>query len=192
MLNDITLFIKTFERPKSLKRLLKSIHCYYPEISILIVDDSKTQIKESELLSIHTNLQYYHVDYDVGLSKGRNIGLSKIETKFFVLLDDDFYFTKNTDLIKLVSVIDNNDFDMVGFDFYDYGFCKRNFQGTYSIENNMLIRSIGDSKCLEKGYRMYDFILNCFFARTSFFKDNQWDEQSKIGCEHDNFLLNIK
>ncbi|WP_392340468.1 glycosyltransferase family 2 protein [Moritella marina] len=116
----------------------------------------------------------------------------KLKQKYFVLLDDDFFFTKKTNLEELQRVIECNDFDMVGFDFFDYGFCKRNFQGLYEIKGETLISKIGMSRDKINGYKQYDYILNCFIGRTDFFKVNGWDEKIKIGSEHDDFFLNIK
>lgn len=41
------------------------------------------------------NLQYFDLEKDCGLSAGRNFLLNKVQTKYFVLADDDFVFDKN-------------------------------------------------------------------------------------------------
>jgi glycosyltransferase involved in cell wall biosynthesis len=192
MLNNITLLIKTFERPKSVKKLLRSITNLYSTVKVIIVDDSKVAMSEEDLLAIHCNLKYFHVGYDVGLSKGRNIGVSKVDTDYFVLLDDDFFFTKDTNLTKLLSYIQNHTLDMVGFDFFDYGYCKRNFQGVYSVVDGTLNRVINKHKYSLDDVKFYDFILNCFIGRTDFFNTHKWDEEIKIGSEHDDFFYNLK
>ena len=190
-MENITLLIKTFERMKSLEKLVKSIDRYYKDIQIIVIDDSKSEIDVNILTDIHLNLEYYYIGYDLGLSAGRNIGISKIKTEYFILLDDDFYFTEKTNLEILYMTIDKNNFDMVGFDFYDFGYSKRNFRGTYKIEDKILTRDVNNIKETLYGYPMYDFILNCFIGRTSFFRINKWDDKIKIGFEHDDFFINI-
>ena len=46
MEKNLTIVIKTFERKKSLKRLLNSLEKYYKNIKIIIADDSKKVIKK--------------------------------------------------------------------------------------------------------------------------------------------------
>lgn len=45
MPDDVTIFIKTFERPAALTRLLNSIEDRYPECSTLIPDDSLRELR---------------------------------------------------------------------------------------------------------------------------------------------------
>src|SRR5687767_3502717 len=40
-LADVTAVVKTFERPRLLRRLLLSIRRMYPRLAIIVVDDSK-------------------------------------------------------------------------------------------------------------------------------------------------------
>lgn len=192
MLNDVTFFIKTFERPSALYRLIKTICKYYENPIILIVDDSKFPLCPDSFKKFCCRLTYHYAGYDVGLSKGRNIGIDLIDTKYFLLLDDDFFFTNKTKVEVLYGLIEKHHFDILGFDFYDYGICKRNFQGVYSQSDAVLTSHIGLSSGNIQGIELYDFVLNCFIGNTAFFKLNQWDEYIKIGSEHDDFFFGIK
>ena len=49
MLSDITILIKTFERPEYLDRLIKSIKLYYPNIKIIVADDSRNPIVRNDV-----------------------------------------------------------------------------------------------------------------------------------------------
>ncbi len=92
-LDNVTAIIKTFERPAKLKRLVKSIKRLYPNLKIIVVDDSKVP---SKLEGVHT----ITMPFDSGVSAGRNAGLEAASTKYMLCLDDDFVFNRNTDLLQ--------------------------------------------------------------------------------------------
>ena len=105
-LTDITLLVKTFERPDSLMRLMRSIRRFYPTIQVLIVDDSRCPLQ----IPGETILQ---MDFDSGISAGRNAGLKCVQTPFFVLLDDDYEFFEKTSIHKLVAPVRSGCYDIV-------------------------------------------------------------------------------
>lgn len=51
-------------------------------------------------------MQYYNLEKDCGLSAGRNFLLNKIQTKYFVLADDDFVFDQKTNLERAVQILE--------------------------------------------------------------------------------------
>lgn len=115
MLDDVTLIIKTFERPKALDRLLGSIAEKYPECPVLIADDSQSPYRD-EMLRKHGGLieEYITLPFDSGLSFGRNELLERVRTKFFVLNDDDFVYGPQTDLGWMRSQLDSTDLELLG------------------------------------------------------------------------------
>ena len=48
---SVTAVVKTFERPKEFKRLIKSIRQFYPDMHIIVVDDSR---KPGEIYGVAT------------------------------------------------------------------------------------------------------------------------------------------
>ena len=122
MEKETTILIKTFERPKNLSRLLVSIFKYYKDIAVIVVDDGKDrEINKNKITSRFKNkkITYLTLPYDSGLGAGRNAGLEKVETKYFVLCDDDFVFDKRTDLVKMRKIIEKNKFDLVSGVLYE-------------------------------------------------------------------------
>src|SRR3990167_8820718 len=105
-MNDITFIVSTFERVDCLKNLIKSIKKYYPDVPIFVADDSE---EKSEIQGV----EYYRLEFDSGLCIKRNFLLSKVKTKYFLLLDDDFIFTEDTRIEELVRVAELG-FDIVG------------------------------------------------------------------------------
>ena len=78
-MEKISIVIKTFERKKALERLLDSIEKYYPNIPIIIVDDSKNNYSKYILKKFkRLNIKYIVEDFDIGLSKGRNILINNV------------------------------------------------------------------------------------------------------------------
>lgn len=61
--SDITIIIKTFERPEALKASYLSIRTFYPSAPIIIVDDSRrameTGIFDSRTTYLKTNFNIY-------------------------------------------------------------------------------------------------------------------------------------
>ena len=77
---DLTIIIKTFERPHAVKRLFDSIRIFYSDLPIIIADDSRNPITSLGDAKIIT------LPYNVGLSKGRNSLIDIVQTKYFLLL----------------------------------------------------------------------------------------------------------
>lgn len=94
-LDDLTVLIKTFERPWVVRRLVESIRRLYPALAIVVVDDSRRPSRIEGTVTVE-------LPFDSGLSAGRNAGLARIDTPFFVLCDDDFVFFRGTRLVPLV------------------------------------------------------------------------------------------
>lgn len=184
---EVTFLIKTFERPGCLLTLLNSINKYYPGIDIVIVDDSKNPIK------IHQpNIKYIELPFNSGLSKGRNIGIKNVDTKYVVVLDDDFEFTKQTKIDILYDYIKNTDLDIVGGKVWSLN--KKNFHefcGNIDICNNIITHTKKLHK-KEKNLHYCDVILNFFIAKTDDLLKYTWDDDLKIVGEHLDFFLTIK
>ncbi|KAG8566460.1 hypothetical protein GDO81_013260 [Engystomops pustulosus] len=52
--------------------------------------------------------------YIQGWFAGRNLALSQVTTKYFLWVDDDFLFTNDTKIEKLLDVLEATDLDLVG------------------------------------------------------------------------------
>ncbi|MBR8831089.1 MAG: glycosyltransferase family 2 protein [Chlorogloea purpurea SAG 13.99] len=194
MEDNVTIIIKTFERPNCLMRLVKSIRKYYKKIAILVVDDSKSPI--SPLPEEITG--YYHLPFDSGLSYGRNFALEKIETKYFLLCDDDMIFTEDTDLEKIYSVLEKGVFDIVSCHMVDH-IRNTNFRlginrwgGNMEIKNGKYIHTYGKPRFYKDDLPVYDIVLNFFMASKEKIGLKAWDENIKIGYEHSDFFLQAK
>jgi hypothetical protein len=61
----VTAIVKTFERPRSLHRLVRSLHAHYPGLRVLVGDDSMTPYPRSDV-------EYVRLPVDIGVAAGRN------------------------------------------------------------------------------------------------------------------------
>lgn len=151
--NKVTLSIKTFQRPKCVQKLVKSIRKHYPSIRIIVVDDSKNP----ELID---GIDHYTMPFYSGSSAGRNLGLSKVTTEYVVTLDDDFLFTATTKLEEWAKILDNTNIDLVSGNVD-----SRRFEGLIDLSNRKC-RLIQGSRGVEGGLKLYDVVLQFWMGRT--------------------------
>ncbi|XP_077986171.1 beta-1,4 N-acetylgalactosaminyltransferase 1-like [Glandiceps talaboti] len=170
----VTIITKTFERYGSVKTLISSIHKFYPNMAIIVADDSEFP----EKISI-PNVKHYIMPFAEGWFAGRNLALSQVRTKYFVWVDDDFVFTNGTHLENFLEKFKhpNLTIDVVGGTFGDANgkrqmstncFGCRTLEVTNNYENDN-----GDCLVLKnnKKYHAVKEFPECFFAdgTTNFF-----------------------
>lgn len=141
---DLSIIIKTFLRPQCLFNLLDSIRKYQNAYNIvfdelIIVDDSddESKIENENIIKQFSDLKinYKQCDFNsVGLSAGRNIGLSLCKTKYFLLCDDDFIFDTECDIMQNLDLLKSKKLDML------CGHCKdlKSFDDQNPAESNWL------------------------------------------------------
>lgn len=121
---------------------------------------------------------------------------AQVNTPFFVLLDDDFVFTAQTTLERLLGVLERNaDVDIASGALYLPG--KEHEPYSYAE----LLEIDGDELRLRRGSRgalpnephcaRHDIVLNFFVARTAAVRRVRWDAALKLG-EHQDFFLRAK
>ena len=182
-ISDITLIIKTFERHYAVTRLVKSIKRRYPMAKILVVNDSR---KPKKLDGVENLI----MPYDTGISAGRNAALDHIDTRYFLLLDDDFVFSRRQKLGFLISQMEEHgSIDILGGRCIDLPFCIiHDFQYVpvpSSVEPKTPIHSM-----LGKN-RVVDKVQNYFIARTESVRRVRWNDDFKV-LEHTEFFTRAR
>ena len=181
----VTAIIKTFERQESLQRLVASIKTYYSRLPILIADDSRRPSKIEGAVC-------YPMPFDSGVSAGRNFLLSKVQTPFFLLLDDDFVFSPKTRVDLLLATIRKSDIDLLAGDvFYRKRNSLKHYAGSLETDPDGTLRWINRHKGVIEGCHVYDIVHNFFLADTEKVKRIGWDSDLKIG-EHEDFFLRAR
>ncbi|XP_041579848.1 beta-1,4 N-acetylgalactosaminyltransferase 2 isoform X4 [Vulpes lagopus] len=105
----VTIATKTFLRPHKLMTLLRSIRMYYPDLTVIIADDSKEPLKITD-----NHVEYYTMPFGKGWFAGRNLAISQVTTKYILWVDDDFLFNNKTKIEVLVDVLEKTELDVVG------------------------------------------------------------------------------
>ncbi|OCT59999.1 beta-1,4 N-acetylgalactosaminyltransferase 2 [Xenopus laevis] len=105
----LTITTKTFLRYDKLRALISSIRQYYPDIKIIVADDNNVTEKIDD-----ENVEQYFMPFGKGWFAGRNLAISQVTTKYFLWVDDDFLFTADTKIEKLVDVMESTNLDVVG------------------------------------------------------------------------------
>ncbi|OBS77399.1 hypothetical protein A6R68_16112, partial [Neotoma lepida] len=108
-LNLVTIATKTFLRPHKLKILLQSIRKYYPDLTVIVADDSKEPVEIKD-----DYVEYYSMPFGKGWFAGRNLAISQVNTKYVLWVDDDFLFDNKTKIEVLVDVLEKTELDVVG------------------------------------------------------------------------------
>ena len=114
ILDDLTIVVKAFNRPNALRASLTSIRKYYPTIKIIVVDDGYRTHMLGEDEIIDFGITYLNaVGFDIGIGKGRNIGLDHVETSMSFISDDDHIFYCKSDLAILANKFKSGSFDVL-------------------------------------------------------------------------------
>lgn len=181
---SVTAVIKTFERPQEVRRLITSIRNFYPEMSIIVVDDSQKPLNLDGVTIIE-------MPYDSGVSAGRNLAVSHVETKYLLLLDDDFIFYRKTDLEPAVQKMDDNpDIDIMGGEVLTlplYTRARYESASLYPTSRNATLphgSSIG-------GMAVQNKVANFYIAKTESIKRVGWDDRIKR-LDHADFFTRAK
>ncbi|MBP7562536.1 MAG: glycosyltransferase [Candidatus Cloacimonetes bacterium] len=186
----LTFFIKTFERPEALKKALDSIDLHYgflgKDVNILIADDSEQPSLPDK--SYPFNLTYFRLDFDQGASFGRNYLLSHTKTPYFILLDDDYVFTRHTKIERFVHLIEKYpEIDILAGSVYNRGKKKVDCACRMNIDNQVLYKLKKPYK-IKDDLKFYDMVVNFFIAKTDKIKELRWDDELKT-VEHSAFFI---
>ncbi|XP_077985233.1 beta-1,4 N-acetylgalactosaminyltransferase 2-like [Glandiceps talaboti] len=91
--DKVTIITKTFERYGAIQRLVESINMFYPDVLIIVADDTERPVR-----IVGNNVKQIVLPFLEGFFAGRSVALSLVTTKYFLWVDDDFVFTEKTKL----------------------------------------------------------------------------------------------
>ena len=91
--NEITIIINTFRSGKKLLRCLQSIDDKY---KVIVVENSSNYPFKDEIEKNFPNVECLITGENLGYAKGNNLGLSKIKSKYALILNPDCILEKNT------------------------------------------------------------------------------------------------
>jgi hypothetical protein len=191
---DVTVLVKTFERPESLRRLVRSIRRSYPRVPILVVDDSAVALDPPP----EGVTRYRHEPYrSLGSGPGRNFGLRHVETEYVLVSDDDMVFGRKTDLGKMLEALRTTGFDVVSCRWMDHDPWTsvrvgiNRFEGTIDITDGVLVHRYNATRGMLDGLPVFDVVHQFFVARRDRLGEDPW-EPSMTVLDHSELFLRLK
>lgn len=194
-MKDVTAIVKTFLRDKVCDACISSLRMRYPDIHILVADDGyESEEKESNMKALGVD-EYVRMPFNSGLTKGRNLLISKVKTPYVLIGDDDFYYINSVSLEKMVKLLDKA--DIVGGSLVVDG-KPVHYEAylSYSDDGKGLIYTAMKQDEFEQygdiRYKYCDLTFNFFVARKEVFDKVKWDENIMVAYEHSEFFLSAK
>ncbi len=184
LLAELTAVVKTFERPRALRRLLTSVRRFYPNLKMVVVDDSR---QPARLPDVETLV----LPFDSGVSAGRSAGLAHVETPYILNLDDDFIFYRHTDLGAALRLMEAHpEMHLMGGQVVHLPL----FHTTDYRQAGLLAADFAPARPLGSligGLPVYDKVANFFLARTERLRQVDWDPALKR-MEHADFFTRAR
>jgi GT2 family glycosyltransferase len=121
-MQDVTFVIKSFNRYKSLIKLLFSIEEHHPSIDVVLLDDGCFRnYNSNRIMKIGFNLRIIilKADFDIGLSAGRNRLVKEVTTPYLILLDDDFLLPQKLPIMHAIELLESG-YDFISGPVIDY------------------------------------------------------------------------
>jgi len=189
------IIIKSFMRPMTLRDCVASTRLFYDN-RIIVADDSAQF--DSNLLKMY-NVEVHRLDYDIGISAGRNYLLDQVNSSLFLLLDSDFVLVDSKTIEKLYEIMIETGCSISAGLLWDigapstrnyYGYFEQDYEGNISLKYYDPIKTI--FKKTFNGFRYCGcrFTENFFLGNIEDFRSNNvhWDASLKVR-EHEDFFI---
>jgi GT2 family glycosyltransferase len=184
--SDVTIIVKTFERPACIAQCLASIRRFYPTLPVLVCDDGREPLFADGFEPVE-GVRWLTRPFSAGhtLGAGRNHLLRNVATPLFFLADDDHVFNPHTRLDVLHGVLHRHGLDIIGGS-QERGDCSF---ATFKERDGFVEQHFHVyHEELEPGAVRCDRVANTFLARTARVRAVGWEERVH-GAEHSDFFL---
>jgi GT2 family glycosyltransferase len=189
---EITLIMKTFQRPRTAALAVEHARRRYPDLRLLVADDGA-----QEHAFEHPGAEVVRLPFDCGISRGRNELLARVQTPYFVLMDDDHCMSRQTRLGRMLAILERERYDILACHVWlrrptQRLFPKRVLNGFFldlELEDGTLTMRDAPAR---GSHRACDAVENFFLARTQRVRElGGWDERLKL-AEHLDFFLRAR
>jgi GT2 family glycosyltransferase len=180
--NDVTVIVKSMDRSVCLLDMIRTLRAKHPELTVVVADDGEEDMESALLSGGVVNVSFYKMPKDSGLSRGRNLMISQVTTRYVLLLDDDFKLSNSTLEAFLDAVGVYPDADIIG------GRAGLDFSGEFEINLDQEILFLKHGSKSGDLCPVVHFVPNFFLARTEVLRQVQWDNDLKVG-EHEDFFI---
>lgn len=207
---QLGLVFATILRPHVAQRLIESVRRFFPDMPIYVADQTH-RTPQQQAFYDKTGCKVAWLDHDAGVCASRNAAVAMVKEPYFVLCDDDFIFTHETDFSRALTVLEaERGIGVVGgrlFDIYQNpatGEISRHarfweLQLHFDPKKRQLMTIpvhyfAPDPKYAgDVGYYECDAVMNFAVFRTAIFDETvRWDPRFKSNGEHEDFYLNLK
>ena len=186
--DNVTFIFKSFERQGMSRQLCANISRYYPDVQIVVADDSRKPLSVNR-----KNVTVIHLPYNSGLSVGIDAALRQVKTSFLVRLDDDELLTRRSNIHgELQFLREHPEIDLVGFGIMTAIRCreaKKNFE-IYKREpilNPPRPHKIQHMTELDDGHLALNKVFNLYIARTDLVRKVGFDPNIRM-ADHSDFF----
>ena len=166
-LKKLTAVVHSRQQPSALRRLIKSLRKFYPQLRLLVADDG------AEPKSIG-GVDCLQLPPNSGRAACQNALLARVRTPYFLLLDSLTELSRASQVEQLLQMLVDDKLDMAGGDIVA---CRRRFYfftRRKSAPEHGLFEFAGSSLKLRRGtrsrgdgYSWCDFLGNFYVARTN-------------------------
>jgi GT2 family glycosyltransferase len=192
-----TAIIKTFLRDDYFYECYNSLKKTYPEIKALVADSGNDSEEKTKFIK-KNKINYTKLPFDSGICIGRNTLVKKVRTKYVLIGDDDFKYTKDAMVQEMIDFLEAHpEYDLVGGRVKEGG-RVRDYQGFMNIDGRTFnfekLELKNYEHCDKSGldYKPCDITFNFFVAKTKAVKQVLWDEKIKVRYEHSSFFMDFK
>ncbi|MBD3319962.1 MAG: glycosyltransferase [Chitinivibrionales bacterium] len=200
-MTEITAGIKSFMRPNICMNTIQ----YALDAGVdrvLVGCDGPNRFKKIHKKMIQKfddRVELFLYPFNLGLSETRNRLVSETDSKYFFLLDDDYYIPKCA--LKGIDFLKRHpDIKIVGFPNFRGIKAGKQHNWCFNMEikdRKLYIKAPKDlnEDCIDGKYHFgynVDVVENCAIMETKVLKEMKWDKKYIIGQEHEDFYLNMK
>ena len=108
---NITIVINTFKSEDKIFNCLNSID---PSYQIIVIENSNNNILKNQIEQKYSNVQCFLTGENLGYANGNNLGLSKVKSKYALILNPDAVIEKETINNFLITANNRKDFAIIG------------------------------------------------------------------------------
>lgn len=166
------------------------------DLTTIVVDDGPQEqdAAVAELFNEFPAVQYIIGDRELGTSRGRNLAVKHVTTRYFIVIDDDFLFNQYTTVKDVVRILDITDASLVG------GRVVGDWSGNLYMRkiNNKRVIFHHSRSCYNSPIAGVPGCFKCditdvfFVARTDHYKEvGGWSEAIKT-AEHEDLFMRLK
>ena len=110
-IKDLTIVIVTFKSEGKILHCLKSISS---DVKVIIIENSKNESFKKKIENQFSNVECIISTENLGYAKGNNLGLSKVKTKYALILNPDAVLDNNALNNFFISINNINNFSIIG------------------------------------------------------------------------------